>query len=105
MVSPVPGLIMVGFLTKQHYKCATVFIDQASQMGFVYLQMTCLAEETIEEKRAFEKYAANRGVMIQAYHADNGIFKAKKWMEECHQQKQNLTFAGVNAHHQNGIAK
>ena len=43
--------------------------------------------------------------MIQAYHADNGIFKAKKWMEEGHQQKQNLTFAGVNAHDQNGIAE
>ena len=96
---------MVGFLTKQCYKYATVFIDQASQMGFVYLQKTCSAEETIEAKRAFEKYAANRGVTIQAYHADNGIFKAKKWMEECHQQKQNLTFAGVNAHHQNSIAK
>ena len=25
--------------------------------------------------------------------------------EECQQQKQNLTFAGVNTHHQNGIAK
>ena len=107
MVSPVPGLIaqMVGFLTKQCYKYATVFIDQASRMGFVYLQKTCSAEETIEAKRAFEKYAANRGVTIQAYHVDNGIFKAKKWMEECHQQKQNLTFAGINAHHQNSIAK
>ena len=107
MVSPVPGLIaqMVGFLTKQRYKYATVFVDQVSRMGFIYLQKTSSAEETIEAKRAFEKYAANRGVMIQAYHADNGIFKAKKWVEECHQQKQNLTFAGVNAHHQNGIAE
>ena len=78
---------MVGFLTKQHYKYATVFVDQASRMEFVYLQKTCLAEETIEAKRAFENHAANRGVMIQAYHADNGIFKAKKWMEECHLQK------------------
>ena len=61
MVSPVPGLItqMVGFLTKQRYKYATVFIDQASQMGFVYLQKTCSAEETIKAKRAFEKSAAN----------------------------------------------
>ena len=107
MVSPVPGLIaqMVGFLTKQRYKYATVFVDQASRMGFVYLQKTCSAEETIEVKRAFEKYAANRGVMVQAYHADNGIFKAKKWIEECQRQKQNLSFAGVNTHHQNGIAK
>ena len=94
MVSPVPGLIaqMVGFLMNQHYKYATVFIDQASRMRFVSLQKTCSAEETIKAKRALKKYTANRGVMIQAYHMDNGIFKAKKWMEECHQQKQNLTF-------------
>ena len=107
MVSPVPGLIaqMVGFLTKQRYKYATVFVDQGSRMGFVYLQKTCSAEETIKAKRAFEKYAANQGVTVQAYHADNGIFKAKKWVEECQRQKQNLTFAGVNAHHQNGIAE
>ena len=107
MVSPVPGLIaqMVGFLTRQRYKYATVFVDQASRMGFVYLQKTCTAEETIEAKRAFEQYAENRGVKVQAYHADNGIFKAKKWVEECQQRKQDLTFAGVNAHHQNGIAE
>ena len=80
MVSPVPGLIaqMAGFLTRQCYKYATVFVDQASRMGFIYLQKTCSAEETIEAKRAFEQYAENRGVKVQAYHADNGIFKAKK---------------------------
>ena len=107
MVSPVPGLIaqMVGFLTRQRYKYATVFVDQASHMGFIYLQKTCTAEETIEAKGAFERYAENRGVKVQAYHADNGIFKAKKWVEECRQRKQDITFAGVNAHHQNGIAE
>ena len=107
MVSPLPGLIaqMVGFLMKQRYKYVTVFINQASRMGFVYLQKTCSAEENIEAKRAFEKYAANQGVTVQAYHADNGIFKVMKWIEECQQQKQNLTFAGVNAHNQNGIAE
>ena len=105
MVSPVPGLIaqMVGFLTRQYYTYATVFVHQASHMGFLYLQKTCSAEETIEAKRAFEQYAENRGVRVQAYHADNGIFKAKKWVEECRQRKQDLTFAGVNAHHQNGV--
>ena len=74
-------------------------------MEYVYLQKTCSAEETIKAKRAFEKYAANRGVVIQAYHVDNGILKAKKWMEDCHKQKLNSTFAGINAHHQNGIAE
>ena len=107
MVSPIPGLIeqMVGFLTKQCYKYATVFVDQASRMGFVYLQKTCSAEETIEAKRAFEQYAENRGVRVQAYHADNSIFKAKKCVEECRKRKKDLTFAGVDAHHQNGIAE
>ena len=74
-------------------------------MGFVYLQKTCSAEETIEAKRAFEQYAENRGVRVQAYHTDNGIFKVKKWVEECQQRNQNSTFAGVNAHHQNGVAE
>ena len=107
MVSPVPGLItqMVGFLTEQCYKYATVFVDQASRIGFVYLKKTCSAEETIEAKRAFEQYAESRGVRVRAYHADNGIFKAKKWVEECRQRKQDLTFAGVNAHHQNGVSE
>ena len=82
-----------------------MFVDQASRMGFLYLQKTCSAEETIEAKRAFEQYAENRGVRVQAYRADNGIFKAKKWVEECRQGKQNLTFARVNAHHQNGVAE
>ena len=44
-------------------------------------------------------------VKVQAYHADNGIFKDKKCVEECRQRKQDFTFAGVNAHHQNGIAE
>ena len=107
MVSPVPGLTaqMVGFLRRQRYKYTTMFVEQASRMGFVYLQKTCSAEETIGAKRAFEQYAENRGVRVQAYHADNGIFKAKKWVEECRQRKQDLTIAGVNAHHQNGIVE
>ena len=85
MVSPVPGLIaqMVGFLARQRYKYATVFVDQSSRMGFMYLQKTCSAEEIIKAKRAFKPYVENRGVRVQAYHANNGICKAKKWVEEC----------------------
>ena len=42
---------------------------------------------------------------ISAYHADNGIFKACEWVENCHQSQQGLTFAGVGAHHANGKAE
>jgi hypothetical protein len=39
------------------------------------------------------------------YHTDNGIFKANKWVEECKREGQGMSYAGVNAHHQNGIAE
>lgn len=107
LVSPVPGLIaqMVGFITKERYRYVTVFVDQATKLGYVYLQKTSTAEETIEAKEAFELYCADRGVKVKAYHADNGIFKAKKWSDACRMSMQPLTFAGVNAHHQNGLAE
>jgi hypothetical protein len=47
----------------------------------------------------------DQGVMVQDYHANNGIFKAKKWVNACQGKGQGLTFSGVNAHHQNGIAE
>jgi hypothetical protein len=59
----------------------------------------------IEGNKAFETYARRHGVTIKNYLADNGIFKANLWVEECKRQGQGLTFAGVNAHHQNGVAE
>jgi len=107
LVSPTPGLIaqMTGFLTTKRYCYATIFVDQFSRLGFVYLQKTASAEETVEGKKAFEAFAHRHGVKIEAYHADNGIFKAYKWIDACKQDGQGMTFAAVNAHHQNGIAE
>jgi hypothetical protein len=55
---------------------------------------------TLEGKEVFEAYARSHGVAIRAYHADNG-----KWVDCCRLAKQGLTFAGINSHHENGIAK
>ena len=73
--SPTPGLLaqMTGKLTTKRYKYATVYVDQRSRFGYVYLQKTSSAEETIEGKNAFESYARRHGVTIQSYLADNGI--------------------------------
>ena len=107
MVSPTVGFIaqMTGILTKQRYKYATIYVDQATRYGYVYLQKTASAEETIKGKFAFEQHAKSMGITIKGYHADNGIFRANAWMNSCNQQDQSMTFAGVNAHHQNGIAE
>ena len=107
MISPTPGLIaqMTGFLMKQHYTCATVFVDQVSGARYMHLQQSTNAEETIEGKRAFEQYASARGVQVQAYYTDNGVFKANKWVQACNEKDQNLTFAEAYTHHSIGMAK
>ena len=107
MVSPSPGLVaqITGKITNKRYRYATIFVDQASRFGYIYLQKTATAEETIEGKQAFEHLLRSYGVSVKAYHADNGIFKANKWVNCCKENQQKLTFAGVNAHHQNGIAE
>jgi hypothetical protein len=42
--------------TTKRYKCATIFVDQSSRMGFVYLQISSSAKDTIEAKLAWEAY-------------------------------------------------
>ena len=53
----------------------------------------------------FIKYARDRGVQIQHYQEDNGIFKSKEWVLECQLNRQRITYAGVWGHHQNGVAE
>jgi hypothetical protein len=44
--------------------------------------------------------------MVEHYHADNGVFRANKWVaEECKHMGQGTSYTGVNAHHQNGMAE
>eukprot|EP00804_Cyclotella_cryptica_P005599 CCRYP_003078-RA/>CCRYP_003078-RA protein AED:0.11 eAED:0.06 QI:0/-1/0/1/-1/0/1/0/102 len=45
------------------------------------------------------------GVRIKQYHADNGRFADKAFKQHCSHQKQAITYCGVNAHFQNGIAE
>ena len=107
LVSPTPGLIaqMTGRLTTKRYKYATVYVDIASRYGYVHLQKSADAEETVQGKRIFEAHLQSYGVVVKAYHADNGVFRAHKWVNSCREKQQGLTFAGVNAHHQNGYAE
>jgi hypothetical protein len=61
--------------------------------------------ETIKAKRAFEQFAADHGVKILHYHCDNGQFVDNAFKGSCESSHQRLTFCGVNAHFQNGIAE
>jgi len=63
------------------------------------------SEEMINAKLAFEQFARNHGVKIYHYHADNGRFANNAFKTACELTQQSLTFCGVNAHFQNGIAE
>ena len=105
--SPTPGFIaqMTGTLTKQRYKYATIFVDGYSGKGYMYGQRTQSGEETLQAKQTYERMGRQAGVKIQQYHADNGVFKSKQWIEDCQKKGQGLSFAGVDAHFQNGKAE
>jgi hypothetical protein len=74
MMSPIPGHIaqMKGIPTRERYNAATVFVDHYSDVTYIHLQKPTKAEETIEAKEAFERWAGSHNVKISHYHADNG---------------------------------
>ncbi len=107
MVSALPGFIaqMRGFITGKRYKVITVFVDQFSDLSFVYTQKSTTAEETVQAKEAFERYAKTHGVTVKHYHADNGIFAEAEFVRAVEKASQTISFCGVNAHHMNGHAE
>ena len=107
MISRTPGIIaqMTGFLTKDRYTCATVFVDHNINLSYVHFQKLTSAKYTLESKEAFERFSRQRGVWIRNYHADNCTFAANDWVHDCYTKRQGLTFTRVNAHHQNGKAE
>jgi hypothetical protein len=68
--------------------------------------MTSLTSKgTIEAKNSFEQFAADHGIQVKQYHADNGCCADNEFKQHCEQHRQTITYCGVNAHFQNGIAE
>jgi hypothetical protein len=92
-------------LSKKRYRCCTIFVDNYSRLRYVHLQVNNTAKETMKAKHAFKKYAAKHSVSIKHYHYHNGRFADNLFKQSCESNRQWLTFCGVNAHFQNGIAE
>jgi hypothetical protein len=107
MISAQPGLVPQdkGNLTRGRIWACTIFIDYFTGFTFVALMRDLTAESTLAAKKEFEHKCAVRGVRVKHYHADNGRFAEPAFVNECKRCKQDLTFCGVGAHHQNGIAE
>ena len=83
----------------------TLFADLGSGKFFVHHQVSLNAEETLLGKACFEREAPLSGVKIKSHHTDNGVFTAQSFMDEIRTQEQSITFSGMGAHHQNGVAE
>jgi len=83
--SPTPGLVaqVSGALTKTRYTTATVFVDHATDFGYLHLQRSSGAADTVKAKEAFERFASEHGVRVQHYHTVNGVFSLNEWRSKC----------------------
>eukprot|EP00957_Ditylum_brightwellii_P036832 2789188-Ditylum_brightwellii.AAC.1 len=82
-----------GALTKQHYHIATVFTDHYPGYTYAHLQNNLTIEEIVLAKRTFEVHLRKHNVLVQHHHANNA------------EAQQTISYCGVNAHFQNGIAE
>jgi hypothetical protein len=107
LVSTQVGFIaqLKGTLTKKRYTVATVFVDHYSQLKYVNLMTKLTSKETMDAKQAFEHFAEQHGIRILHYRCNNKRFADNAFKNSCSAKGQGLTFCGVNAHFQNGIAE
>jgi hypothetical protein len=90
---------------KDMYRGGTLFVDHASGYIFLKNQVSLRVGETLRAKRAFEQFAAQHGVRVRNYHADNVPFSAQEFIDHLEQQDQTIIYSGTGAHHQNGVAE
>jgi hypothetical protein len=102
-----PGLIgqTSGILMNDSYNCATIFCDGQTGKGYVHLQSSTDAKQTMNAKIEFERLCERYGVRVRSYHSDNGRFAERTFVTAVKNAGQDITHCGVGAHHQNGIAE
>ena len=107
LVSGQTGMIpqSSGKLVTSRFVGATIFYDNFSRFTYVHYMTSLDTDQTLEAKLAFEHVALSHGVTVYSYRADNGRFADSAFTRHCEEQKQELTFCGVGAHHQNRIAE
>ena len=80
-------------------------MDHASDFTYVHMHQHLTMDETVDAKHVFECLAEKHGVRILHYHCDNGRFADKAFVDDVRVAHQTITFCGIGAHHQNGIAE
>jgi hypothetical protein len=83
----------------------SLWVDHSSTYLYATFHASKAASELVRSKMEFESFASRFNIKIKNIHADNGMYSANLFSDSCLCNQQNLTFCGVGAHWQNGIAK
>ena len=87
------------------YCGGTLFNDHASSKIDVFHQISLGASDTIRSKELYEQQAEEVVVNFLAYRGDNGVYKSKGFKDDLIRRGQTMTYSGVGAHEQNGVAE
>ena len=83
-----------------------MFVDHASGAVHVEHQVSLTTHETLQSKHRYEEKARDCGVIVQNYLSDNGTaFSSADFAKDLARFRQTTNFAGVGAHHHNGVAE
>ena len=90
----------------QQYTGGAIFVDHASGFVVTAFQVHLNTHETLKSlKTLFDTYR-DHGVVPQQFQSDNGTcFTSSEFQEHLKEFRQVSSFAGVGAHHHNGIAE
>jgi hypothetical protein len=87
------------------YHAASIYVDHASRYTFIKCHYSTGSQEAIDGQQHFEQLAVSHGVKIKAYRADNGIIASLEYVQHVNINQQSISYCGVNAHGQKGIAE
>ena len=90
---------------KKMFSGGTLFVDHATGYIKVYNQVSLGGSDTVRSKELFELHAYEMGIKILKYHGDNGVYKSKAYKEDLDKRHQEMSYSGVGAHGQNGVAE
>ena len=90
---------------KKMFSGGTLFVDHATGYIKVYNQVSLGGSDTVRSKELFELHAWEMGIKIQKYHGDNGVYKSKAYKDDLDKRHQEMSYSGVGAHGQNGVAE
>ena len=107
LTSSTPGIIsqMSGFLTSDRFRAAIFFVAYATSYMYTQLQRGQTLVESIEAKASYERMAETFDIRVKKFHIDNGIFAEEGFKRDVSENNQTISYCGVGAHFQNGIAE